>query len=93
MARARRIDANQPEVISALQASGWRVVTTSHIGDGFADLIACRRGIVAFVEVKDGSKPPSAQKLTPKEVRFRELVESAGMPYRIVRTVEEALSL
>lgn len=93
MARARRIDANQPDVIATLRATGWSVVNTSQIGDGFSDLIAARRGVVVFVEVKDGAKPPSAQKLTPAEGRFRTLVEAAGMPYRIVRSVEEASQL
>lgn len=93
MRRAAKKDANHDIVCEALEASGWTVIPTFRVGDGFPDAVIARRGVVIFCEIKDGSKVPSAQKLTPDEVRFRELVEGAGLPYRIVRSVDEALSL
>lgn len=43
----------------------------SHLGHGFPDLVVERGRQVRFVEVKDGSKPPSAQNLTDDEKVFQ----------------------
>ena len=40
------------------------------MGDGFPDLVVARNGINVLVEVKDGSKPPSKQKLTKDQEEF-----------------------
>lgn len=70
MPRARRIDANQPEAVDYLRAVGWSVHITSMLGGGFPDFICARDEFTALVELKDGSKPPSARRLTPDEERF-----------------------
>lgn len=74
MTYAKRVDRNQQEIVRALKKMGCRVEVTSHIGAGFADLVV---GVLVegkikafFVEVKDGTKPPSRRKLTAAEERF-----------------------
>lgn len=93
MRRAARVDANHQQIRSALEAVGWCVIDTSRIGDGFSDLVCARRGVVVFVEVKDGSKPPSDRRLTPAEEMFRMRVETAGIRYHVVTSIPEAVTL
>ncbi len=65
--RAARIDANQPEVVKAFRAAGASVQSLAPLGDGCLDLLVGYRGANYLVEVKDGSKPPSARTLTPDQ--------------------------
>ena len=66
MRRAAKADANQPEIVAALRKRGATVQHT-HAIPGALDLIVGYKGIDVRVEIKDGSKPPSAQKLTAAE--------------------------
>jgi hypothetical protein len=73
MRRAARTDANQAEVVKALRDAGATVTDTSGVGSGFPDLTVGYDGKTYCLEVKDGSKPPSAQKLSkPQEKWHRE---------------------
>jgi hypothetical protein len=67
MRRASRTDANQREIVAALRAAGASVQLLHAVGEGCPDLAAGYRGVTYFLECKDGSKPPSAQKLTPQQ--------------------------
>ena len=69
--RVARIDANQPEIVKAFRSLGWEVAHTHTVGDGFPDIVCSKSGITLLVEIKDGSKPPSARKLTVKEQLFQ----------------------
>lgn len=89
MRRAARIDANQPTIVAALRRAGVRVRITSQFGDGFPDLVACYRGRLMMLEVKDGAKPPSERRLTPAEAEFhRDWPEHTA----VVETPEQALA-
>ena len=74
MTYPRRVDANQSEIVAALRACGCSVAITSDAGHGFPDLVVGRMGhrgrVSLLIEVKDGSKPPSARGLTPDQVEF-----------------------
>lgn len=72
MRRAARIDANQPATVKALRDVGMTVAVTSAVGKGFPDLVIGFRGLTCLVELKDGEKTPSAQRLTADEVQFRD---------------------
>jgi hypothetical protein len=93
--RAARVDANQTAVIKALRGYGCSVYPTHAVGAGFPDLVVGSppgpdgRRRVGFVEVKDGSKPPSARKLTADQIEFWD--EWAGCPMAIVTDVDGAL--
>ena len=85
MARARRVDANHGEVIKAFRKLGFSVADTSRLGGGFPDAVISRQNKTAVVEIKDGSKVPSARLLTKPELEFMKewkgiylLVESLG---------------
>jgi hypothetical protein len=86
--RARRIDGNQNEVVEALRAIGASVRVTSALGNGFPDLAVGFAGKTVLMELKDGSKPPSEQKLTDAEIAFFDEWRGAAV---VVRSAEEAI--
>lgn len=59
-----KIDANQTQVVEALRAAGATVQSLATIGKGCPDLLVGYRGVTVLLEVKDGRKPASQQKLT-----------------------------
>lgn len=65
--RAAKVDANQRAVVSALRGAGATVQLLHAVGEGCPDLLVGHRGVNHLLEVKDGDKPPSAQKLTPQQ--------------------------
>jgi hypothetical protein len=85
---ARRIDANQTEIVTALRCAGAWVYSTAALGGGFPDLLCYARGMFFLLEVKDGNKPPSARKLTEAEAAF---VSSCPGPVHVVCSVSQAL--
>lgn len=93
MRRRARTDANHADVRDALRVAGWTVIDTSRAGDGFPDLVALKHGRIEFVEVKDGSKPPSERRLTAAEAQLAKRFLAAGVAVRIVTTIDEAVSL
>jgi hypothetical protein len=86
--RARRIDANQNEVVDALRKIGASVRVTSSLGNGFPDLAVGFAGKTVLMELKDGSKPPSAQALTEEEAAFFDTWRGSAV---VVRSAEEAV--
>lgn len=78
MRYALRVDANQSQIISALESAG---ATVQVIGKP-VDLLVGVNGRFAFFEVKDGAKVKSAQKRTPAQIKFFE--KWAGYPVCLV---------
>lgn len=93
MTFARRVDANHMAITHALRQCGWHVEDTSRVGRGFPDLVALKDGRVEFLEVKDGSKAPSARKLTRAEARVCDAFASKRVQVRVIESVEEAVRL
>ena len=89
MRRAARRDANEDQIVSAMQACGAYVTKINDAGR--FDLLCWYRGHTLLLEVKDGRKPPSAQKLTPAEERFH--LEWPGGNLHIVNSVDAALDI
>lgn len=87
MRRAARRDDNEAEIVKALRKAGAYVAYL----DTPADLLVGYQGRTHIVEIKDGSKPPSARKLTPNEQKFHD--EWTGGGLYIITSVEEALDL
>ena len=87
---ARRVDDNQGEIVLALRAAGAtvRIITQ---GDGIPDLLVGYNKHTILMEVKDGEKVPSKQKLTPAEEKFHR--EWTGGTCVIVNSVESALQV
>lgn len=67
MRRIAKVDANQAEIVAALRKVGASVTPTHQIGNGFVDLVVGFRSRNYLFELKDGTKPPSARKLTDDE--------------------------
>jgi hypothetical protein len=62
--RAAKIDRNQPEIVAALRKAGASVQSLAGVGQGVPDLLVGYMGKTALLEVKDGLKVKSKQKLT-----------------------------
>ena len=80
--RAARTDDNQPEVVKEFRRLGWYVLIISQLKN-CCDIMVSKGGVTIAIEIKDGSKPPSARKLSKGEQEFKdnwlgrwELVES-----------------
>lgn len=84
--RANRIDSNQPEIVAHFRAFGCSVLNISSLKK-CCDLIVSRSGRSIFIEVKDGSKVPSARKLTPDEEVFKAETKWA---WRLVESIKDA---
>lgn len=89
--RAAKIDANQNEIVEALRKIGCSVQILSSVGKGCPDILVGKNGINYLIEIKDGNKPKSAQKLTPDQVEWHEkwngsvvVVSSAEMAIELV---------
>jgi len=67
MRRAARTDDNQAKVVAALKQAGASIQHLHRVGGGCPDLLVGFRGVNVLIEVKDGNKPPSAQKLSPSQ--------------------------
>lgn len=85
--RAMRKDANHGEVSDVIRAAGWSVLDLAKHGVS-VDLVVGKPFFAALVEIKDGSKPPSARQLTPKE---SELKANWDGPYIVALSGEDAL--
>lgn len=93
MRRRARTDANHADIREALRAVGWEVFDISAVGRGWPDLLAVKHGVVRFIEVKDGEKPPSARQLTKDEAEWHARYQRAGGQVLVVTSVDEALAL
>ena len=72
--------------MSTLRKAGCNVLSLAAVGQGCPDLLIHRAGSLFMLEVKDGSKSPSRQKLTPHQIQFHQ-----DWPVHVVRNEEEAL--
>lgn len=90
MRRAAKIDANQGEIVAAIRSLGVSVQHLHTVGAGVPDLLCGVAGVNFLVEVKDGAKPPSAQKLTPDQIEWHSKWRT---PVYIVNSVEQAIDL
>ena len=62
----RKTDDNHQEIMDCFRAHGFSVFDTARLPK-FVDLVAGKWGRNYLIEVKDGSKPKSARKLTEHE--------------------------
>jgi len=83
-----RLDANHAEVVHTLLDIGCSVQSLASVGLGCPDLIVGRRGVNLLLEIKDGSKPPSACRLTKMEQAF--IKRWKGRVF-VVHSAEEAI--
>jgi hypothetical protein len=87
--RAARTDANQTEIVKKFRSLGWYVLIVSQLKN-CCDIIVSKDRVTVAIEIKDGDKPPSAQKLSEGEQKFR--AEWQGY-YELVNSIECALKI
>jgi len=78
-------DANQTEIVDALEKVGASVIDAAGVGSGFPDLVVGFRGVNYLIEIKT-----ERGTLTPDQKEFFELWRGQ---VRIARTSEEALRI
>jgi hypothetical protein len=66
--RAAKVDENQKEIVKTLRNMGCTVQHLHAVGKGCPDLLVGYKGFNILIEIKDGDKSPSSQKLTPDQV-------------------------
>lgn len=89
MRRASKIDANQPDVVDALRRLGATVQSLSAVGSGVPDLLVGWNGRTYLLEVKDGSLPPSARRLTDDQEKWH--AAWCGSPVFVITCQESAI--
>ena len=86
--RNAKVDKNQPEIVKALRRSG-AIVKHLHIVKNLFDIIVFYQGQVYCVEIKQDKK----KKLTKGEQECKEDLESVGVKYHIIYSIEDALKM
>ena len=89
MRRAAKVDANQADIVAALRMAGATVQPLHAVGKGCPDLLVGYQRVNYLLEVKGGSKVPSAQKLTEDQVEWHELWRGRAA---VVNDVKSALT-
>jgi len=84
------VDTNQAEIVAALRLVGCSVQHLHTVGKGCPDILVGYRGVNYALEVKDGSLPPSARKLTGPEADWHYTWRGQ---VAIVNNVREALAV
>ena len=90
MRKKARVDANQKEIVQQLRKIGISVLHTHQLGRGAQDLVLGYRNSNFMIELKDGNKTKSQQKLTPDEVQFQ---EKWNGNYAVCNSIEQILTL
>lgn len=86
--RAKRRDANEPEIVKALQQVGAYVQRM----DKPVDLLVGFRSRWVWLEVKDGAKTAGNRPLTEDQIEFLRDCQGYGLPACVVTSVSEALA-
>ena len=89
MMRNAKVDRNQPEIVKAFRGLGWTVLIISQLKN-CADIIVSKNGRTIVIEIKDGEKTKSQQKLTEGELKF---MGNWQGEYKIVTCIDEVLEL
>ncbi len=90
MPLARRVDGNHHDISQALRQVG-AVVLDVHALPGCLDLLVAYRSSLHLLEIKDGSKPAHARKLTEAEQETIRALAAVGVEAAVVTSVEDAL--
>ena len=89
MKRAPRLDANHADIRAEFEKHGCSVVSLASMGDGVPDFLIGVGLRNYLLEVKDGDKPPSQRKLTPKEAKFAKTWKGQ---WSVIESVSEVLT-
>ena len=90
MRKAAKIDDNQKAIVNVLRQIGASVQSLAATGKGCPDLLVGYQGINYLMEIKDGDKMLSKQKLTIDQEHWHTLWRGS---VHIVKSVDEALKI
>jgi hypothetical protein len=90
MRRAAKVDANHGAIRDALRKLGATVYDMSAVGRGMPDLLITHRKYDYWIEVKDGAKVPSKQKLTEAQAVLH--ANWTGAPITVLLSVDAAIA-
>lgn len=96
MRRRARIDGNHPEVVKALRAAGYAVLSLAAVGNLVPDLLVARGGKMWLLEVKRAAlKSGKAKQEKERErlVKQAEWAERWPAPVHRVYSAEEAIAI
>ena len=80
------VDRNQKEVVKYFRSMGFSVLHIYQLKN-CCDIMVSKGLVTAAIEIKDGSKPPSARRLSAGELKFKE--EWQGLWY-LCESIEDA---
>lgn len=83
--RAAKVDANQKEIVKEFRRLGWYALIISQLKN-CCDIIVSKAGQTIAIEIKDGEKPASQQRLSEGEQKFRS--EWLG-DYELVKSIDD----
>ena len=86
--RAARVDGNQTDIVSALEAVGASVQSLAAVGAGCPDLLVGFRGVNFVIEVKDPTQPACKRRLNSHQKPWHTNWQGKA---HLVETVEQAL--
>jgi hypothetical protein len=89
--RASNKDSNHAEVRAAFEAMGCTVENLESPTAGVPDLLVGIFGLTELVEVKDGTKPPSARKLNDAQREWH--ARWRGRKPVVVQSVDDAVAV
>lgn len=87
MRRVGKVDANQAAIVQRLRQCAVKVEILSDVGKGCPDILCGFRGVNVLLELKNGDKTASRQKLTADQVAWH---QSWPGQVDVVSTFEEA---
>jgi hypothetical protein len=90
MRKYGRRDDNHTDIVGTFRAIGFSVLDTANLGGGAPDLFVANHMATWAIEIKDGTKPPSARKLTPDEQKFRDTWQGR---YAIIESANDVIAL
>lgn len=90
MRKRARKDDNHNEIANTFITCGFSVHDTSQLGGGFPDIVVSNDRATFLVEIKDGKKPRSKQKLTTDEELFHTLWRGKLF---VINSTEQALDI
>ena len=90
MRKAAKIDDNQKAIVNVLRQIGASVQSLAATGKGCPDLLVGYHGINYLMEVKNGDKVLSKQKLTIDQEHWHSLWRGS---VHVVKSVDEALKI
>jgi len=85
-------DANHQNIIKFIRSIGGVVLDCKSLINAF-DILVGYKGKLFIMEIKDGKKSPSQRKITPGEMRCKEMFESVGCDYHVVFCEEDVLKV